>query len=739
LDRHFSAILAQFGSRTAPPEVIMRRSLGFGLLALVVLFSASGCDRGNIAMPETGINDMGPLPDGGMAFQDTGIGFSQLSILRVVPDHGPFSGGNTAVLRGAGFTAAAQVTFGTHNVQPADHTLIDARRLQVVVPAGAVGTVDVSIRVGTDTFTLPMGYTYDALSVDPTRGSVAGGTFVNIVGSGTSFATGDTVTFGRTPCTQVMVVSPTRITCRTPSLSAGTVDVTVTPAAGGAPTTAFQAYTYYDTADPFAGGLGGGHANGMINVTAIDAVSGNPVEGAFVIVGEDLTTQYQGRTNAMGQISFSGPDLVGQHNVHIEKHCYERTSFIAADAQDVTAFLVQSGLPSCGMGPPPPPGRGRNGSYVEGDLVWYTDSSSSWRNVPPPRGTTTCPTASTLDMCTTMGCQWNNTSCSTPWVRVAYVYATQEDIGVPNPDPSLGAGTIQRVLETPIMDGLGYPYRIFVAPRGQAVFALAGLENTMTHVFIPYVMGVARNVLVGPGETASGVNIHMDIPLDHALSTQLGMLPAQVNGEPDRYYLQGYMDLGGEGVIVRNVNGTDFDSIRRRDTSRPFTFEAEPALEGTLADGRFRIIAGYTAAYDGFPYTYVVMNGVTAVDSMVQLPDFLGVPDAMAPANNERLPNDRIIRWQEVGSGPHADFHLILINGGDGHPAWRLFVRGDQFTAPIPDLSSIPMVEDIATGQLDWEIYSITVPGFDYDTMTYNYLNQRYWSAYSFNFFTAQL
>jgi hypothetical protein len=132
------------------------------------------------------------------------------------------------------------------------------------------------------------------------------------------------------------------------------------------------------------------------------------------------------------------------------------------------------------------------------------------------------------------------------------------------------------------------------------------------------------------------------------------------------------------------------------------------------------------------------MNGVTAVDSTVQLPDFLGVPDALAPANGERIPADRVIRWQEQG-GPHPDFHLILINGGDGHRAWRLFVPCDQFTAPIPDLSSIPMVEDIAGGTLDWEIYSISIPGFDYDTMTYNYLNQRYWSAYSFNFFTAQL
>jgi len=43
---------------------------------------------------------------------------------------------------------------------------------------------------------------------------------------------------------------------------------------------------------------------------------------------------------------------------------------------------------------------------------------------------------------------------------------------------------------------------------------------------------------------------------------------------------------------VRNVNGVDFDTIRRRDTGREFRFVAEPALEGTLGDGRFRVLAG---------------------------------------------------------------------------------------------------------------------------------------------------
>ena len=248
------------------------------LLAL----AGAGCDRPNtqIEIPEAGTNDTGPGEDAGQSFSDTGIGTGSLTIMRLVPDHGPFIGGNVSILRGAGFDDLSQVTFDTHAVQPADHTLIDTRRLQVVVPAGDVGTVDVSIMVGDLTFTLPDGYTYVALCVDPNRGSVAGGTFVNIVGAGTAFEAGDTVLFGRTPCSDLTIVSATRITCRSPATSAGTVDVTVVRGADSTETVAVDAYTYYDTADPFSGGLGGGPANGTINVTVIDGASGLPVEGA---------------------------------------------------------------------------------------------------------------------------------------------------------------------------------------------------------------------------------------------------------------------------------------------------------------------------------------------------------------------------------------------------------------------------------------------------------------------------
>jgi hypothetical protein len=690
---------------------------------LAGLLAAAGCGDPSRIDADGGLVpvDGGPVrTDAGPGFRDGGgIGRTDLSLARLVPDHGPFTGGNTVVLRGSGFTDESQVTFGGRDVQPADHRLIDPRRLSVVVPAGEVGPVDVTITVGGETVTLEDGYTYDAISVEPTSGSVSGGTFATIIGSGTDFQEGDRVLFGRTSCTDVEVVSATRINCRTPPTAAGTVDVTVET--GAAPITAPDAYTYFDSSDPFTGGLGGGPLLGSINVTVLDGMTGAPVPDAYAIVGEDLATEHQGLTDSLGQITFSGPDIAPPATVHIAKHCYERTSVVAFDARDVTVFLTPWMDPMCGMGSPPPGGgRGRNGASIEGELIWLRDfglGPQEWFNVPQPRA---------------------------GWVRVAYVYTTQASVTARNPDPWLG-GAVQRVLEAPVGDR-GYPYSIFARPAGLAVYALAGLEETATGRFIPYVMGITRSVLAGPGEVVAGTDIVMDIPLDHYVEVQLEDLPGTVDGNPDRFRLQANIDLAGEGVIVREhlqdrfdpaAAPTPLDVLRSRDASRPFRFTSQPALFGNLADGRYRIEAGYfTGDWDGEPYSVAAERGITAVDSSITIGDFIGIPRATAPADGERMPADRVFRWEADGSEP--SLQVVVVVGADGNPAWRMFVPGNVREAPAPDFSSIPGLEDMPPGFVFWGVFSITIPGFDFDEFRYSDLNDLFWTRWAVDFYTAQ-
>ncbi|MEZ4339454.1 MAG: IPT/TIG domain-containing protein [Sandaracinaceae bacterium] len=680
-----------------------------------------GCGGNGVPDADINLPDGGsPMVDGGTGLPDSGIGEGSLSLDRVVPSFGPFTGGNAVVLRGRGFTADAQARFGGRDVQPADHRLIDDRRLEVIAPAGEVGPVDVEVTVDGETVVLEDGYTYEPIYVDPDSGAVAGGTFVTITGSGTSFQDGDTVTFGRTACTDVTVVSPTVITCRTPPSAAGTVDVTVTDAEDAREIVAHDAFTYYDSTDPFSGGLGGGSIEGAINITVIDATTGAPVPDAYAIVGEDLSTVHQGLTDSLGQITFSGPDIMPPATVHISKFCYERTSVVAFDARDVTVFLIPWMDPMCGMGEPPPstPGRGRNGSFIEGELIWYGPNEmgpNPWGNVPEPRP---------------------------GWTRVAYVYTTAinlfavtRDPRYGNPDPAAG-GSVHRVLESPT-GTLGYPYSIFARPAGLAVYALAGLENDTDGRFIPYVMGVGRNVLAGPGETVSGVDIVMNIPLDHYLEVEVTELPMEARTGPDRFRLRADIDLGGEGVIVPIVNDTDIDTIRRRDASRAFRFVSQPSLEGALADGRYRVEAGwFTGDFDGQPYSVAVENGVTAIDSTLVMGGYLGIPSPTAPAYGDRLPDDRILRWDADGAEP--DLNIVIIVDATGNPAWRMFLPGDVREAPIPDLSSIEGLDDLNPGFLTWAVFAVSIPGFDFDEFRYEYLNSRFWSRWAVDYFTAQ-
>lgn len=655
-------------------------------------------------------------------FPDTGVDRDRLVVTRVAPAHGPFIGGNAAIVRGGGFTAESFVSVGGRDVQPADIDFLDPNRLSIVLPAGDPGPADVTVRVGDTEATLPDGYTYDSVYIEPSRGSTGGGTLVTLTTSpgaeGVAFEEGDEVFLGDAPCEGLQIISETVATCVTPPSAIGSVDVRVAFNGTGSSATIPDGFEYYDSSDPFAGGLGGGPLAGTMNVTVIDATTGMAVDGAFAILGEDLSTVHQGLTGLTGQIAFSGEDVVGDQTVHVAKHCYEKTSFVSFDAQDVTIFLIPWMDPMCGMGmgEPPPPGRGRSGAFVSGELIWTGPNEmgpNPWDNIPPPR---------------------------TGWERVAYVYTTQRcagsDFSCINPDPGLG-GSTQRVLESPL--GVrGYPYRIFVRPAAFAVYALAGLENRVTGEFLPYVMGVARNVLAGPGEEIMDVNFVMDIPLDHYLDVRLDGIPGEARTGPDRFELAADIDLGGEGVIVRRVNGVDLDVLGSRRAERAFRFFAQPALLGTLENGRYRVESGWlTGDFGGEPSSHVRRTGIREVDTEVVMDGWLGIPQATSPAFGERIPSDRVLRWEAEG-GITPDLHLVLMLGGDGNPAWRMFVPGDRNTAPIPNLDSIPEISDIASGFVTWVVYAIQIPGFDFDEVSYDDLGDRSWSAWALDIFTAQ-
>jgi hypothetical protein len=78
--------------------------------------------------------------------------------------------------------------------------------------------------------------------VSPVTGSHTGGTAVTLTGAG--FTGASAVKFGSASATSVVVVSDTQITCVSPAVSAGTVDVTVINVAGTSPVSSADQFIY---------------------------------------------------------------------------------------------------------------------------------------------------------------------------------------------------------------------------------------------------------------------------------------------------------------------------------------------------------------------------------------------------------------------------------------------------------------------------------------------------------------
>ena len=172
----------------------------------------------------------------------------------ISPAHGPEAGGNTVTISGSHLIGTSQVLFGT--ISATDVTVVNDNTVTAVAPAQEDGTVHVTVTTaaGTSSPTSADQYTYDEpapaiTAISPRSGVIAGGTTVTI--TGTDFDGATAVSFGGTAATSFTVNSDTSITATAPPAAGiGTVDITVTTAAG---TSALVPADQYSYIYPFSG------------------------------------------------------------------------------------------------------------------------------------------------------------------------------------------------------------------------------------------------------------------------------------------------------------------------------------------------------------------------------------------------------------------------------------------------------------------------------------------------------
>ncbi len=631
-------------------------------------------------------------------------------VVGVVPDHGPFTGGNSVVVRGSNFTPESVVTFGGNLVQPADTVANDPGRLTVKPPAGRAGAVDVTVQVDGRTTTLPMGYRYDAIQVEPPDGSPAGSTLLTVRGLGTRFTDATVVTLDGLPCTGLRVGGPELLTCLTPAHPEARVDVTVVT--GDERISVADAFNYTDSAEAARGGLGGGPILGNINVTVLAGNTGDPIPNALVFLGDDplVAPPRSTRTSDRGRASIGFPELRGPVTLTISARCFNSQTVQVFDARNLSLYLYAQMIPACiaeGMPPDNTPGRGTFGTQVSGELVWEGPNEfapNPWRNVPEPRAGER---------------------------RVARVFVTTPDIlSTPN-QPSDGGQVVEVV--TPGYGGRGSPFTINTRNGSMAVYAIAGIENNRDRTrFTPYIMGVARGVLGSPRAMIANVVVNMNIPLDHQTEVRLANLPPVTRDPPNRLRVEGFLDLGGEGVIARSEI-----TAYGRDVGDNYNLVALPPFSGPLADARLIVRATYGVSngrnpdgseYLSPPSSAVVVGSITSPDNTVRIDNWVGIPEFDAPSEGGRLPTDRTVRFTQRGNDP--DMFNLSLSGDTQY--WQTYANRTERTFRFPDLSGVMGLRDLPTGQSFYMyLTAFRVAGFDFNEFRYNNLSQLYWSAYA--------
>ena len=688
---------------------ILARTSPFWLLAVL----APGCGSPGNGQgdddDDTPVIDAGPVvvDDGGNVVADGGPQ-QALALQNIDPPHGPYRGGTVVQIRGRNFVEGIKVFIGGRQCEPQDVEILDGRRLRARTPPGDVGPADVIVQTDIESAILPRAFTYDAFYLDPSSGALAGGTLVRMIGKGTSWTPSSTVKFGTRALLNPSFISAGEIQGQAPpAIAAGSVDVTITT--GGVADVAEDAFTYYDSSDPIFGGLGGGNLGGSINVSVVDAMTGNVVPGASVFVGNPATTSHRGLTNAMGQIVFSGADIVGRQTVTAAKEKYEAQSFVSFDAKDVTIFLVP--LP-----PPPMPGNlppGRFAAIIDGAVTFGGPTgvgTTTWDLVPEPR----TPTEK----------------------KVAQVFTTAPDIFSRNPAPGSGG----RVVFQPGANARWWPSRFVARPGALAVVAVAGLEDTVNGqvVFTPFAIGVHRNIVVGPGENKTGVDVLVDLPLDVALQVDLRDPPPLTNlAGPTDLRVDAYLDLGGEGVIIMPGSSVELEV-----GSHIATIGSQPPILRTLSDSSYVIVASCDTSA-GPPESVRILKGITDLTRPIVVEGWHGIPRAIDPVDGGTASGPQL-RWRPDGGDAIGTFNFMTLETFDSPstPLWRIVTRGDVFQGDMPDLraleATLPEVPP-PPADLFWVVYSITVPGITFDQFTYNNLNQRYWSAHAVNYFVVKV
>ncbi len=695
-----------------------------GILGLALLGS-SGVAAGCISRADSPFTRQTDRGDGGggtssilidAGVPDTSVDLPPAAphaVLAVDPPHGSFAGGNVALVRGNGFTSAARVWFGETELASSSIVPVDPQRVQVTVPAGHAGAVDITVQNGDDastSATLTGGYTYDQFYATPATGPTSGGTIITLEGDATTWDENTQILIDQSPCAIISVKSPHELTCTTPPGTQGSKAIRITTS-DKVEVDVLDAFTYGNSDNGFKGGLSGNTLDANLRVLAFDNITGLAIKGATVIVGDTLASADELTTDGNGVAVDSKAGLGPTRSVTIAAKCYQPQTFVDVPVDTVTAFLDPVLSPAC-IPPsssgdlPPSGGSGVYGATVTGQIVWPATAEfkrDGWLDVPMPK--------------------------SSDEKLVAYVFRLSGSPTTPFRLPSASDAI------TPDSTGdRGYSFNNFGLPGNFTLYALAGLENRTLSppTFTAYQMGLVHGVSAETGDTKSDVFIQIDVDLDHALTLNL-TTPTVTNRGPDRVNANAAIQVGSEGYAILPTGSIS----RLLPVSGSLSFVGVPPLVGSLLGTNYIATAeAVTGASGSTPLSVVGALSATTTSAPLQVDQFVQVPALTSPAPNGTWDGVSLASTRAAG-GAAVDIVVYDLESADGLIAWKVVTPGTKNSFVVPDLSSLPGGLGLSRGSLTIAVSAARIAGFSYGALTYRNLTAQGWTAYAQDVFFA--
>ncbi len=602
----------------------------------------------------------------------------------VVPSRVPSTGGARFLVGGRGFGPDTRVTVDDELV-PCDAEAPQV--LSCLAPPHDRGPANVAVVDGEQRDALDGALTYfedvQILDVRPGRGSVAGGTLVELVGRG--FSDGMALTLDGTAMDDLAVEEGgERAFARTPPGRAGFAalrvqtadDVELLP----------EAFEYFRPLSRF-GGIWGDPIDRTVNVTVLNACDGAPLVNAHVVVVELADAdRFSGRTDEEGMVTISDLDLGPPVAVTASQVGFDVTTFERATAENVTIYCFPEA--GCGQGggelDPPPL------VAVRGMMVGLDD-------VEKPRGDGQVLAAFVEASHTSLYNRWNQ----------------------PFPDHR-GILLEDGAFEITMLPGERAVVVTAAWVNGDDLSAYLGgnrdIYQQMRSSATPKRMGVQRFISASPGEVVEGLEIHLDKSRDAIVPVTLDNPSGDHPGAPDTYRATPYIDFGPDGYWeLEGIAEGDSPLLESRYLVDLDEWDADVEIQ-------WDALAFPTEIGVSYPYTETFETSDDLSEGVVIGP-WVGTAEFTRPLDDGRLGEDAIVEWlvHPGVDGPTepAHVHLLQLQAGK---AWTYFVPGAANGYQFPWLPA--ELGDPLQGQMRLMLVSILVDGaFDYDDFGYGDLN----------------